>query len=152
MTILKTSLKFIRDFGIFLFLISLCEQVLQTHQKPPDFLDEGATYLDDFLFLTPRLGKSGGSIRSKSPTFIVVLNWFWCFVNDDCADGSALFLETLVGFNCSWYQLGSFWCFPDVALMTIIGSSHHSDAPLLPTMQCHSQSNQLSGCYFFSCL
>ena len=90
-------------------------------------------YLDDFLFLTPRLGKSGGSIRSKSPTFIeLVLNWFWCFVNDDCADGSALFLETLVGFNCSWYQLGSFWCFPDVALMTIIGSSHHSDAPYYP--------------------
>ena len=58
MAILETSLKFISDFGIFLFLISLCEQVLKTHQKhnifccvlqqkhigkPPDFLNEGAT-------------------------------------------------------------------------------------------------------------
>ena len=57
MTILETSLRFISEFGIFLFLISLCEQVLKTHQKhnifwcvfvvfcirkPPDFLNEGA--------------------------------------------------------------------------------------------------------------
>ena len=51
------DLRFISEFGIFLLLISLCEQVLKTHQKhnifscvfvvfcirnPPDFLDEGA--------------------------------------------------------------------------------------------------------------
>ena len=32
-TILEASLKFISYFGIFLFLVSLCKQVLKTHQK-----------------------------------------------------------------------------------------------------------------------
>ena len=70
------------------------------------------SYLD-FLCLTPRLARSGISTSCN-----------WLLLDCFCFSGIAS------GFSerCSLYQLGSFWCSPDVddALMTITDS--HSEA------------------------
>ena len=92
LTILETSLRFRSEFGIFLFLISLCEQVLKTHQKhnifwcvfvvfcirkPPDFLNEGAICCSVSVWLSP----SGQSIRKRLEQTLYTILLFahhWC--------------------------------------------------------------------------